>query len=162
VKAFNSAGVPEAVLEEIPLVNRAIQWDRTYRATMLAEKYPKRIHRPVFGLDMFRILARSKVTLNSHIDAAEDYAGNARLYEATGVGSLLITDWKKNLPELFDPGKEVVAYHTPEECVEMICYYLEHEKERRAIAEAGQKRTLRDHTYRQRTLELVGIIGKLL
>jgi spore maturation protein CgeB len=82
------------------------------------------------------------------------------LFEATGVGTLLVTDWKKNLHEMFEPGKEVVSYRTPEECAEMIQYYLEHNEERVAIARAGQQRTLRDHTYSKRMPELVDIIQK--
>jgi spore maturation protein CgeB len=109
---------------------------------------------------MYDILKRSLLTLNHHVDIAEDYAGNQRLFEATGVGTLLVTDWKKNLHEMFEPGKEVVAYHSPEECVEMIRYYLEHENERQAIARAGQQRTLRDHTCRHRMEELVSIVER--
>ncbi|HLH29979.1 MAG TPA: glycosyltransferase [Terriglobia bacterium] len=116
----------------------------------------------VWGRQMYETLKRSELTLNHHVDIAEDYAGNARLFEATGVGTLLVTDWKKNLHEMFEPGKEVVAYRTPEECVEMIRHYLEHEDERRAIARAGQQRTLRDHTCRHRMEELVTIVERYL
>jgi spore maturation protein CgeB len=48
---------------------------------------------------------------------------------------------------MFEPGKEIVAYRLAEECVEMVQYYLEHDKEREALARAGQQRTLWDHTY---------------
>jgi len=111
---------------------------------------------------MYQTLREALVTLNHHIDVAEAYAGNVRLFEATGVGTLLITDWKKNLNEMFEPGKEVVAYRTPDECLEMIQYYLEHEDQRQAIASAGQRRTLRDHTYRQRMEQLESIAKKYL
>lgn len=114
----------------------------------------------VWGTEMYEVLKRSALTLNHHVDIADDYAGNARLFEATGVGTLLVTDWKKNLCEMFEPGKEVVAYRTPEECVEMIRYYLEHENERQSIARAGQQRTLRDHTCRNRMEELVSIVDR--
>lgn len=110
---------------------------------------------------MYQILRKSKITLNHHGDIAP-YANNCRLYEATGVGTLLITDWKENLHEMFDPGKEVVAYRTPEECAELIQYYLEHDEEREVIARAGQERTLREHTYHQRMEELVDIVRKYL
>ena len=60
------------------------------------------------------------------------------------------------------PGKEVVAYRTAEECAEMVQYYLEHDKEREAIASAGQRRTLRDHTYYQRIQEFEAIVKKYL
>jgi len=116
---------------------------------------------PAWGLAMYRILCGSQITLNHHGDIAP-YANNHRLYEATGVGTMLITDWKENLHEMFKPGKQVVAYHTPEECVELIQYYLEHDDERKAIARAGQQRTLEEHTYYHRMQELVDIVRKRL
>jgi spore maturation protein CgeB len=115
-----------------------------------------------WGAHMFDVLHRSRITLNHHIDVAESYAGNVRLFEATGCGSLLVTDWKKNLSEMFAPGKEVVAYKTTDECVEMVEHYLEHDDEREAIARAGQQRTLRDHTFQIRMQELIQIVRKYL
>lgn len=120
-----------------------------------------RRHRGVrWGIEMFKTLHESAMTLNHHIDVAGGYAGNARLFEATGVGTLLVTDWKKNLPELFDPNGEVASYRTPEECAEIITFYLEHDEERQAIARAGQQRTLRDHTYAKRMPEFIDLIRK--
>ena len=117
---------------------------------------------PALGIEMYQILNRSKITLNHHIDMAGCYANNLRLYEATGVGTLLVTDWKKNLNELFEPGREVVSYRSPEECVELVRYYLEHDDEMQAIARAGQARTLRDHTCYQRMQSLVEIVSRYL
>jgi hypothetical protein len=115
-----------------------------------------------WGVEMYRILRGSQITLNHHIDVAENYANNMRLFEATGVGTLLITDWKENLHEMFDVGSEVVGYRSTEECVELIHYYLEHAGEREAIARAGEQRTLRDHTYYQRMQGLVDIVQRYL
>lgn len=112
-----------------------------------------------WGIEMYQILYNSKMTLNHHIEVAGSYANNMRLFEATGVGTLLITDWKKDLSEMFEPGKEVVAYRTPGECTELIRYYLDHDVERETIARAGQERTLRQHTYYQRMEELVEIVS---
>jgi hypothetical protein len=120
----------------------------------------KRSHRGcAWGVEMYEILRTSQITLNHHIDVAEGYAGNIRLFESTGAGALLITDWKKNLAEMFEPGKEVVAYRNHAECVDMIRYYMEHGQERAAIARAGQQRTLRDHNYYNRMGELVDIVA---
>ena len=116
----------------------------------------------VWALDMYRILARSRITLNRHINVAENNANNMRLYEATGVGTLLITDRKDNLGELFEVGKEVVAYSSKEEAAELINYYLEHPNEAEVIARAGQSRTLRDHTYERRMEELAPILERHL
>ncbi len=121
-----------------------------------------RHHGEVWGLDMYRALASSRVTLNRHINVAENNANNMRLYEATGVGSMLLTDKKDNLGDLFEVGKEVVAYSSEAEAAEMIHYYLEHPYEASAIARAGQLRTLKEHTYEKRMLELVPILKRHL
>ncbi|MGN6580918.1 MAG: CgeB family protein, partial [Bordetella sp.] len=121
-----------------------------------------RHHGEAWGLSMYRSLARSRITLNRHIDVAENNANNMRLFEATGVGTMLLTDRKDNLGELFEIGKEVVAYSSPEEAAELIRYYLDHPEEAQAIAKAGQARTLREHTYRHRMEELAPILEKYL
>lgn len=122
----------------------------------------RRHHGEVWGLDMYRALARSKVTLNRHINVAENNANNMRLYEATGVGSLLITDRKDNLGEIFKVGTEVVAYSSQEEAAELIRYYLNHPEEAATIARAGHARTLRDHTYQHRMEELLTVLARHL
>jgi hypothetical protein len=121
-----------------------------------------RHHGEVWGLDMYRALARGRVTLNRHIDVAENNANNMRLYEATGVGSLLITDRKDNLGELFEIGKEIVAYSSKEEAAELINYYIAHPLEADAIARAGQARTLSEHTYQRRMEELAPVLERYL
>lgn len=135
-----------------------------YGAGSLSRSSPivARHHGEVWGLDMYRALARSRVTLNRHINVAENYANNMRLYEATGVGALLITDQKDNLGELFEVGKEVVAYSSPEEAAELIRYYIAHPAEACEIARAGQARTLREHTYQRRMEELVPVLEQYL
>jgi hypothetical protein len=117
---------------------------------------------PAWGIDMYEILQSSKITVNHHIGVAERYANNMRLFEATGVGTLLVTDQKANLEQLFEPGKELLAFRTPEECSEMIGYYLAHDADRGAVARAGQQRTLREHTYYQRMQELVAVAQRYL
>lgn len=113
-----------------------------------------------WGLDMYRILGESKITLNRHVDVAGPYANNMRLFEATGMGALLLTDYKENLQEFFDVEKELITYRTPEECLEKIKYYLQHDAELKSIAQAGQRRTLRDHGYSNRMKQLEQIIKK--
>jgi hypothetical protein len=78
------------------------------------------------------------------------------------MGALLITDWKKNLHEMLEPGQEVIAYRSREECAELIRHYLDHETDRAAIAAAGQQRTLREHTDRQRMQQLIDKLQPML
>ena len=115
-----------------------------------------------WGQDMYKILAQSKIVINRHVikhgSFSSKYADNVRLYEATGMGCLLITDWKENLGDLFTIGKEVETYRTIDEATEKIMYYLTHEREREKIARAGQQRTLKDHTYEQRAKTILEIL----
>lgn len=122
----------------------------------------KNYHGEAWGLSMYKILLQSKIVVNRHISAAEDNANNMRLYESTGMGALLITDKKKNLKDLFYPGKEVVEYENSEDLINKVNFYLEHEKKRQVIALAGQKKTLKDHNYRLRMKELLEILSKYL
>jgi hypothetical protein len=115
-----------------------------------------------WGIEMFRILASSRIVLNRHIADARQYANNMRLYEATGVGALLVTDAKENLADLFDPGSEVVAYTDASDLVNQVRRYLADEDARDEIAAAGQARTLREHTYAVRMRELVPLLESRL
>jgi spore maturation protein CgeB len=117
---------------------------------------------PAWGVAMYRVLRASRITLNHHIDAAGDHANNLRLFEATGVGTLLLTDAKSDLHEIFDPTEEVVTYSSAAACAEALDYFLSHETERAAVAAAGQRRTLRDHTYARRIGELLELLRPLL
>jgi SAM-dependent methyltransferase len=111
-----------------------------------------------WGQEMFRLFTQSKITVNRHSEAASSNANNMRLFEATGCGSLLITDYKDNLNELFLLGKEVIAYRSPEECAALINYYIQNPLEAQVIAAAGQKRTLQEHSYlfrMKRTAEIL-------
>ena len=120
----------------------------------------RRYHGEAWGLDMYRVLYQSRVALNRHGSIAGEAAVNMRLFEATGMGTVLITDGKDGLDQLFDVGQEVVSYETVDDLVEKVRYYLSHEDERALIAQAGQQRTLREHTYADRMRDLVAILDR--
>jgi hypothetical protein len=70
-----------------------------YGAETLPKDSPirRRFHGEAWGDDMYAVLADTRVAINRHIDVAEDYSNNMRLYEATGVGALLMTEASRNL-----------------------------------------------------------------
>ena len=128
----------------------------------LGKLYSHRCKPAVFGLDMFDVLKQSKITLNIHTDKAYDCVGNIRLFEATGIGTCLLTDTGKNMVDLFEEGREVVTYSSIDECIEKMKYLLTHEGVRSQIASAGQKRTLADHTVLRRCQQIDDMIQKKL
>ena len=116
----------------------------------------------VFGLEMYRTLARSAVSLNVHAEHSPESASNMRLFEATGVGSCLLTDWKSNLPDLFRLDEEVIAFRGAQECIEKVRWLLDHPAARAEVARKGQARTLRDHTFARRALALDRVLRAAL
>lgn len=117
---------------------------------------------PVFGKEMYSLLGNSKICFNMHGEVAGNSAGNIRLFEATGMGSCLLTDKKENMSELFEPDKEVVLYETAEDCIEKAKWLLQNDEQRIKIAWAGQQRTLRDHTIEKRAGRTLEIISRHL
>jgi spore maturation protein CgeB len=112
----------------------------------------------VWGVDMYQVLRRSRISLNSHIDLAGREAGNMRLFEATGVGAFLLTDSKDNLDTLFAPDREVAVWRSAGDCLAAIGRALGDDNGRAAIARAGQARTVAQHTYRHRTAEILDLV----
>ncbi|MDC0335719.1 glycosyltransferase [Pseudodesulfovibrio sp.] len=126
--------------------------------TPLRERFPDRTHPAVFGLDMYRLLERSRVILNVHTDATWGYSGNMRMYEATGMGACVLTDRTMNLDDLFEDGVEIVTYGSADECLEKARYLLDNDKEREAIGQKAKARTMKDHTALNRCEEMDRLI----
>ena len=144
-------GLPASIVRCVPKLRNLLD-------LRLNPAIQSRLRPPVYGLDMYETLRRSRISLNVHADFSPTHASNLRLYEAAGVGSCLLTDWKANLPDLFEPDREVVAYRTPDECVEKVRWLLAHPSEREAIAQAGRQRCLAEHTHRHRAPRLDAVI----
>lgn len=149
------------LLEAIALNHRLSLWVPSLDGIPLSSPLHACRQGEVYGRDMYEVLRRSRISINNHIDVARGSAGNMRLYEATGVGSMLLTDDLSNLSRLFEPNAEVATFASVRQCVEKIGYYLEHPDLRRRIAAAGQKRTLAAHTYARRTQRICRLLDAL-
>ena len=117
---------------------------------------------PLFGLELYEKMHASKLSFNYHSEPAKGTVDNMRLFQATGVGSCLVTDSGSNLSNLFEPEIEVVTYSSMEECLEKVRYLRDHPDVRQSIARAGQRRTLKDHTATERYGELESLLVDLL
>jgi len=75
---------------------------------------------------------------------------SARTFTALGLGAFYLTYPTKGIEEMFEPDKELILFHTPDEMIGKIRYYLAHEDERKKVAEAGRRKALAQHTYTHR------------
>ncbi len=85
-------------------------------------------------------------------------AVNQRVFDVPATGAFVLTDWREQIENLFEPGKEVVCYRHPEEAPELLRHYLRHTGERHAVAAAARRRILAQHTYEHRLQTLIRIM----
>ena len=156
-KSMRSCGLG-GVASYTPVIRKAAAWTAYPKSNGYSQNLVKSVSPPVYGIEMFKVLRKSKIVLNSHIDVAGQYAGNSRLYEATGVGSCLLTDWKKNLQELFTPDTETMTYKNIDQCLEVLHMLLSDSEKRKRISVQGQKKTLSSHTFFHRAQQLDEIV----
>jgi hypothetical protein len=101
---------------------------------------------------MAGVYGQSKIVFNASIN--KDL--NMRFFEALASGALLISDRIENgLPEMFREGEHYVGYSTVDEAIEKIDYHLKNEVARKAVASAGHRVALAQHTYLHRWKEIV-------
>ena len=103
---------------------------------------------------MYRALRRSKITFNAHIDVSGDFAGNMRMYEATGMGALVLTDGKVDKNKTFSED-EVVYYDSIDDAVDKVNYYLSNEDELIAVANKGQQATITKYNFEANTIRML-------
>jgi spore maturation protein CgeB len=147
----------ERISMQIPFLKNKLAYAKS-PVKSYSQKLLNAAHPPVFGMNLFRLMAKSKIVFNNHGEIAGKCAGNIRMFEVTGAGACLVTDWKENIHELFVPGKEIVTYTSVSDCIEKVKWLINNPDECDRIAKAGQERTLRDHTVSVRTNYLHSVI----
>ena len=107
---------------------------------------------PVFGVAYFRRLADARMALNINSDRAEDAKARApaeelylynsdRISQLMGCGLLTLSFRVNQLMELFDPDREMIFVEDPEEMPGAILKYKRDDASRRAVAEAGWRKS---------------------
>jgi len=125
---------------------------------VLQDKYKGQL----FGIDMFRELAKAKLTFDIQGEIGGDYAATMRIFEASGSGLCLLLENKKNVQDLFEIDKEIITYNSFNEAIEKIKWLLDNEQKLLETGKAAQARVLKDHTYDNRAEELVDYIQKIM
>lgn len=133
------------------------------------------LRKPVYGMSMHQALRKGRIAFdargdieikkkghNTPIDLAQKESANMRIFEATGTGVFLLTEYFKNLERYFKIGKEIETFTGEQELIEKIRYYIAHPEEREEIARRGQRRCLRDHSMGKRVSQFDTIIRRHL
>jgi len=110
-----------------------------------------------------------EIYCRSRINLGIGATGHSRLmscvkgrdFEVPATGSLYLTSYDPELSRVFDIGKEILCYRNEIDCAEQIRYFLKRPDEAAAIGQAGRKRCLREHTWKQRMEGLLKWMGIL-
>jgi spore maturation protein CgeB len=113
--------------------------------------------RAVFGAEKARVFRSAAAVLNT-MHPAEIYGVNSRLFEATGCGAAVLTEFRPTLPDLFSDGDEVLAFHDFDELTAQATRLLCEDGLSAKIGDAAALRTHESHTYEKR---LAVILEKL-
>jgi spore maturation protein CgeB len=81
-----------------------------------------------------------------------------RVFDVPASGGFLLTDYMPGLEKMFEIGKEIEVYRTPDELREKVDYYLARPEACREIAHRARERVLRDHTFANRWQSIRAIL----
>jgi spore maturation protein CgeB len=109
----------------------------------------------VDGPAKLAIYCGATLSLNPHHPMNDIVGVNTRAFELAAAGACQVVDLKEELPQLFKPGEEAVAYRDLAELRRQLTYYLAHPDEARAIGENARRRAMAEHTVRHRVEEII-------
>lgn len=104
--------------------------------------------------EMPRIFQGSKINLNI-IRSFVESGLPMRVFDVLSCGGFLVTNDKEDLHRLFTDGKDLVTYRDTQDLIEICAYYLEHDEERRTIAQLGRSTLAQNHTFVQRMTDML-------
>jgi spore maturation protein CgeB len=102
-----------------------------------------------YQTELPQLYASAKINLNIyHVQCI--HAPNPRVYDVLACGGFLLTTYNPGLEDEFEIGRHLDVFHTKEELVEKVHYYLGQESKRREIAQQGQAHVLAKYGYHDR------------
>jgi spore maturation protein CgeB len=114
----------------------------------------------VWGRAKLAVYSGAALSLNLHHPMNDIVGVNTRTFELAGAAACQVVDLKEDLPALFTPGEEVVAFRDLAELRRLLDYYLARPDEARAIGDAARRRALAEHTVRHRIEEIIAVLDK--
>lgn len=82
-------------------------------------------------------------------------AVNQRIFDVPACGGFVLTDYREQMEELFEPGSEIISYTDVGEIPELLEKWLGDESGRRAVSVAARNKILASHTYEHRLQNLI-------
>ncbi|ARN76522.1 hypothetical protein BST97_00060 [Nonlabens spongiae] len=114
----------------------------------------------VYGLDLYKKIASSRIVFNAAVDFSGNYKVNMRNFESLGLGAHLISD-DGIYPEHFEKEKHFSVYKSFDHFVEIAEYMLKNESKSREIAAAGNNMITKKYSKEKQWLQFQKIVEKV-
>ncbi|MEI7451809.1 MAG: glycosyltransferase [Candidatus Falkowbacteria bacterium] len=124
----------------------------------------KSLRQPKLQLeDEGKIYRSSIISVNIHEDYQKEFGGdcNERTFKIPFCGGFEITDEVACIHRYFKEGEEIIIAKDKKDWFDKIDYYIKNPEKRLAIIEAGKKRVLTDHTYHNRSAQIINIYNSV-
>ncbi len=120
---------------------------------------------PYLSLSKLREYAcRSKINLcvTRAAHASVFASSSSRPFELASMGCCIVANPYDGIETWFEPGKELFVVNSGEEALDRYRYLLTHDAERIAAGRAARERVIKEHTFRHRAQQLVGIVQQYI
>lgn len=158
--------------KELVFARKLTHIERTLLMELLAERYGihlytrdseivpdgvKRLPEVDHQNEAYKVFYSSKININITLRSIESGVP-LRIFDIMSVGGFVLSNYQEEISELFEEGKEIVTFKTPEELLEKADYYLSHDKERQQIGINGYKKIKKCYTYEHQIKKILSIL----
>jgi spore maturation protein CgeB len=114
-------------------------------------------NKPIYLKKLVKKYRTSKIILNF---PKKDSGFSDRVFHALGTGSFLLSKYCSDLKRLFKKRVHLEWFNSPEECLELVKYYLHHNIDREKIAKEGYNFALKHFTWNNTVEKIIQNINK--
>ena len=105
------------------------------------------------------IFYNSKININITSKTIESGIPQ-RVFDILACGGFCITNYQQEIAEYFTDGQELVMYTSMADLADKVRYYLEHEEERKQIAENGRAAVMQKFLLKNKLREMIESVGR--
>lgn len=168
------AGLRTLKLEKDILLNSPLMVDTAYKCLNdvilkdINSKYASLIHDPLPDDEYSKLLSDSSIVLNfpesrhghNFSNPSVLIGANLRDFEVPTAGSFLLTQNNDEINSFFKSGEEIETFNNEWEMIDKAKFYINNHQSLIKIAEAGNKRALKEHLWEHRFKNLFNFLDK--
>jgi spore maturation protein CgeB len=121
--------------------------------------YPA-IEWPAYNEELVKVCRGADVVVGINTTNSVELYFSNRTFITLAAGGFHITEYVPGLETMFKNHGHLVWFHSDEECLDLIGYYLKRPRQRKKIAREGQRWVRKKYSMRRQVNKLLAIIAK--